>query len=324
MNTPPLLEVKDLTLSYGSGRQRLTALSQVSFTIPRAGEALAVVGESGCGKSTLASAIMRVLPGNVSQLSGSVRLSGDDILYMSEPELRRTVRWKKISWVPQEAMAMFNPVFRIGGQLEETLKVHGLADSEARRAEAIRLFRLVGLNGENDLAKYPHELSGGMRQRAAIAMALALNPSLVILDEPTTALDVSLQGGIISLLQDLRDQFDLSYIFITHDIVLATKLCSSFVVLYGGRIAEYGSREAVIDRASHRYTQALLACLPLLEPGQKMSSIAGEPPDLRKIGGGCPFYPRPAVRCDGCRENEPPVLVEIEEGHWVAQHVSSS
>ncbi|OGC56094.1 hypothetical protein A2797_01850 [candidate division WWE3 bacterium RIFCSPHIGHO2_01_FULL_48_15] len=324
MPNPPLLEVRDLTLSYGSGSKKLTALDRVSFTIKQAGEALAVVGESGSGKSSLASAIMKILPNNVSEFSGSVRLNGEDIKEMPESQLSRSIRWKRVSWVPQEASAVFNPIYQIGRQLEETLGVHGVRDSQVRRAEAIRLFQLVGLNSESDLAKYPSELSGGMRQRAAIAMALALKPSLVILDEPTSALDVSLQGGIISLLQDLRDQFDLSYIFITHDVVLATKLCNSFVVLYGGRIAEYGSREAVIDRASHKYTRALLNCVPTFEPGQKMLSIPGEPPDLRKVAGRCPFYPRPAIRCDGCRENEPPVLVEVEEGHWVAQHILSS
>lgn len=318
-----LLEVRNLTLAYGSGSQRLTAVNDVSFALS-AGESLATVGESGCGKSSLARAILRVLPNNVSEFSGSIYLMGKDIKTMPERELRTRIRWKKISWVPQEALAVFNPVYRIGSQLEETLKVHGVRNPKVRRDEAMRLSRLVGLSGEDDMAKYPHELSGGMLQRAAIAMALALNPSLVILDEPTSALDVSLQGGIINLLNDLRQKFNLSYIFITHDIVLATKLCGFFAVLYGGRIVEYGSKEAVIDHASHQYTRALLECVPTFEPGRKMSTIPGEPPDLKKVRDSCPFYPRPAVRCENCREDEPPVLIEIAEGHWVARHISSS
>lgn len=322
MINPPLLEVKDLVLSYELGREKLTAVNHVSFTIGRAGEALAIVGESGCGKSSLAKAILRVLPNNVSEFSGSIRLEGEDIKEMPERQLQQSIRWKKISWVPQDAMSAFNPVLQVGSLLEETLKVHRVGDSKERRREAIRLFQLVGLK-ENDLTKYPHEFSGGMLQRAAIAMALALSPSLVILDEPTSSLDVSLQGGIINLLTDLREKFNLSYVFITHDIVLATKLCGFFAVLYGGRIVEYGSREAVIDHAAHQYTRALLECVPTFEPGRKMSAIPGEPPDLRKVAGGCPFYPRPAVRCEGCREDEPPVLTEIAEGHWVARHIQN-
>lgn len=321
-NQKPFLEVKNLTLAYKQGPKKVFAVNDVSLTIEHAGQALAVVGESGCGKSSLAKAILQILPNNIAEFSGEVLLEGKDVRTMSVAQLRKSIWWKKISWVPQDAMNMFNPVYKVGQQIEETLMVHGVA-KEKRRDETLRLLRLVGL-GEHDADKYPHEFSGGMLQRAAIALALALNPSLVILDEPTSALDVSLQGGIINLLQELKEKFNLSYIFITHDIVLATKLCDSFAVLYGGRIAEYGTREAVIENPMHKYTQALLDCVPTFDVDQNMTAIPGEPPHMLDVKNACPFADRPAIRCDNCRESEPPTLVEVETGHWVARHQSVS
>lgn len=316
MTEQPFLEVKNLTLSYRTDKGDLTAVNNVSFTIERAGQSLAVVGESGCGKSSLALAMLQLLPNNVSEFSGEIWLEGRNIKEMPESELRRQIRWKKIAWVPQTPM--FNPVYRIGKQLEELLRVHNV-NVESYEKEIARLLSIVGLRSEN-ARHYPHQLSGGMLQRAAIAMALALNPSLVLLDEPTSALDVSLQGGIINLLRDLREKFNLSYIFITHDIVLATKLCDLFVVIYGGRIVERGSAKNVIGSPRHPYTKKLLECIPVFDESQKIAAIPGEPPDLREVSGICPFAQREAVRCAQCPGEKAPELLEYEKGHFVACH----
>lgn len=314
----PFLEVRDLVLSYRTGKSDLTAVNKVSFTIDKPGQALAVVGESGCGKSSLAIAILQLLPNNVSEFSGEILLEGQNIKGMSQRELRKNVWWKKIAWVPQNPMSMFNPMYRIGDQIKETLQVHNVEVDDYEQ-EISRLLGTVGLRPEH-AGHYPHQLSGGMLQRASIAMALALNPSLVILDEPTSALDVSLQGGIINLLDELRNEFNLSYIFITHDIVLATKLCDLFAVIYAGRIVERGSADLVIDNPMHPYTRELLKCVPTFDREQKVAAIPGEPPDLRDIADICPFADRPAVKCDACPGNSLPELEEQESGHFAACH----
>ena len=206
MGETPFLDVKNLTLSYRTGNTDLVAVNNVSFTIGKPGQALAVVGESGCGKSSLILAILQLLPNNVSEFSGEIWLEGKNIKMMSYSELRKHIWWKKISWVPQNPSSMFNPIYRIGKQIKETLRVHKV-EVESYDEEVTRLLSIVGLREEH-AKHYPHQLSGGMLQRAAIATALALNPSLILLDEPTSALDVSLQGEIINLLSDLRDKLD--------------------------------------------------------------------------------------------------------------------
>lgn len=317
MDKTPFFEVKNLTLSYRTGKTDVVAVNDISFTIENPGQALAIVGESGCGKSSLAVALLqRGLPNNVSEFSGEIWLEGENIKGLPDSELRKRICWKKISWVPQTPA--FNPVRKIGKEIKGTLKKHKV-DVENYDEEVIRLLRMVGLRPEH-ADNYPHQLSGGMLQRADIAMALALNPSLVILDEPTSALDVSLQGGIINLLQDLRDDFNLSYIFITHNIVLATKLCDTFAVIYGGRIVESGFTKDVIGSPLHSYTKALLKCVPTFNENQQIASIPGEPPDLRDVLNSCPFAEREAVRCKECPGESMPELIEYEPGHFVACH----
>jgi len=316
--TPLFLDIKDLTLSYRTDKADLVAVNKVSLTIEKPGQALAVVGESGCGKSSLISAILQVLPNNVSEFSGEIWLEGQNIKLMSERELRKYIWWKKIAWVPQNPSYMFNPVYKIGKQIKETLKVHKV-QVESYDEEVARLLGIVGLRPEY-AEIYPHKLSGGMLQRAAIATALALNPALILFDEPTSALDVSLQGEIINLLNDLKDEFNLTYIFVTHNIVVATKLCDLFAVVYGGKIVERGLTQDVINSPLHPYTKKLLSCVPTFDDEQKVAAIEGEPPDLREVLGRCPFVDREAVRCDQCPGNSMPELKEYENGHFAACH----
>lgn len=310
------LEVENLRMVYRKGKERIVAVNNVSFEIENPGEALAVVGESGCGKTSLANALQQ-LPPKDADLSGRVLLEGRDLFSLSSEELKRTVRWKQMAWVPQVAANALNPVFTIGNQIRETLSVHGAPSNDA---EVFRLLEAVGLSREN-AKSHPFRLSGGMQQRACIATAIALNPKLILLDEPTSSLDVSIQGAIISLLESLKKEYGSSYIFITHDITLAKELCDFFAVMYAGRIVEMGSTEQVIYNPLHPYTQQLLDCIPTLERGKRIRFIPGEPPDLSvpEVSVGCPFRFRPAVACANCSEVEP-MLEDKGDGHLVACH----
>ena len=311
-----LLVVENLRVVYKKRKKRIVAVNNVSFGIERPGQALALVGESGCGKTTLAAALQQLLPRDA-ELSGKVFFDGEELLSLPEAELNKRVRWKKVAWVPQGAANALNPVFTIGNQIRETLGVHGVTNNEE---EMFRLLEIVGLSREN-AKSYPYELSGGMQQRACIATAIALHPKLILLDEPTSSLDVSIQGAIINLLESLKREFFSSYIFITHDITLAKELCEFFAVMYAGRIVEMGSTEQILYNPLHPYTQALLDCIPTLERGKKIHFIPGEPPDLSlpEVSVGCPFRFRPAVSCANCSEIDPP-LEDKGDGHLVACH----
>lgn len=316
MSTKSFLRVENLHLTYSGERGKIPAVNNVSFEMVKPGDTLAVVGESGCGKSSLALAIQRLLPNNVCKFTGKVWLEGEDIFSLSQRELNQRIRWKKISWVRQNPAGSLNPVSTVGGQIRETLQVHGVKNVKEEEA---RLLTIVGLLA-SDGKKYPHQLSGGMQQRACIAIALALHPSLVILDEPTSALDVSRQGAIINLLMGLKRDFSCSYIFITHDITLGKQIADFFAVMYAGRIVEYGSAEDVLRYPLHPYTKALLDCIPALESGKKIGLIPGEPPDLSEACIGCPFRFRPAIACEKCGEKE----IELRDtggGHFVACHL---
>lgn len=308
-------EARKLTLSYKKGDGVVRAVQNVSFKIPRRGQALAIVGESGCGKTSLSRAIQRLIPDNVSELSGSVRLNGEDIFDLSMSDFRKRIRWKQIAWVPQNVTDALDPMMRVGSQMNELLRVHGGGESSDK--EVRRLLEVVGLTA-NDVDQYPFQLSGGMQQRVLVAMALSLNPSLVILDEPTSALDVSRQGQIIELLEGLKKEFSTSYILITHNIGVARAFCDIFAVMYAGRIVEFGATEEVITNPLHSYTQKLLECVPTLDSGS-LAFIPGEPPDLTNDSGGCPFRFRSAVACEACSDVEPE-LKQVGENHFVACH----
>lgn len=305
--TTPLLEVRNLYLHYADRRGAVRAVDGLSFMLPNKGEALGVVGESGSGKSSLAAAIMRLLPANVERYDGEVYLNGVDIAQLSEQRFRREIRWQQIAWVPQGALNGFNPVVRVGEQIVEPAVVNGVMKHRAARERAEELLTLVGLPAEI-YTRYPHELSGGMKQRAMIAGALILQPPLLIMDEPTSALDVSVQAQIMNLLKRLKRELGLSIIFITHDIALASDICDRLAVVYAGELAEIGSAEQMLQAPTHPYSQKLLASIPRLHDPQMPAFIPGAPPDLRQPPSGCRFHPRCPQSFARCQQEAPPLF----------------
>ena len=274
----PLLQVEDLRLHYAGEHGDVYAVDGVSFQV-KAGETLAIVGESGSGKTSLALALLRLLPRNVSLYQGAVTLSGQELMSLDENSFRDRIRWRQISMVFQGATESLNPIFKIGHQIAEPLRIRaGRSKREAHDA-ARRLLDLVRLPPET-FDRYPHELSGGMKQRAVIASALALDPSLVLLDEPTSALDVGVQAQIMNLFKRLKRDLNIASIFITHDIALASDLADTIGVMYAGQIVEIGPAEQVLTQPSHPYTQRLLAASPRLHSDEPLEFIPGAPPDL--------------------------------------------
>ncbi|MDA1095770.1 MAG: ABC transporter ATP-binding protein [Chloroflexi bacterium] len=300
----PLLRVTDLRLSYAGDRGDVRAVDGVSFDV-RSGETLALVGESGSGKTSLALALLRVLPRNVARYSGSVILAGQEVMTLNDEAFRERVRWRQISMVFQGATESMNPVFKVGFQIAEPFLSRTKMSKRDAHVAARRLLDLVKLPPET-FDRYPHELSGGMKQRAAIATALALEPSLVILDEPTSALDVGVQAQIMNLFKRLKRDLGLSTLFITHDIALASDLADSIGVMYAGEIVEMGPSEEILERPAHPYTQKLLAAIPRLHSDAPLEFIPGEPPDLADPPSGCRFHTRCRLAWQRCSEEAPP------------------
>ncbi len=314
-----LLEVKNLRLYYHTSKGAVRALDDVSFDL-RKGETLGLVGESGCGKTTTGVALLKMPspPGRIEEGSRII-LDGRDIMTLSEKEVRKNVRWEEVSMVFQGAMNCLTPVYTIGKQMLETLQQHREMDRKQATDLITEYLGLVGLPPEV-MGRYPHEMSGGMKQRIVIATALFLKPKLVILDEPTTALDVIVQAQIINLLKKLKKTFDLSFIFITHDLSLEAEVSDRICVMYAGKIAELGTNAQIYGAQgpAHPYTEKLLQATPLLRKKvDSLSYIPGTPPDLIDPPKGCRFHPRCHKVMDKCSLEEPP-LVEIESGHMVA------
>ncbi len=300
----PLLVVENLRTSFAIESGRVHAVDGISFRLDF-GEALGIAGESGCGKTTTALSLIRLLPGNATIDSGSIRLYGIDLVPKSETALRR-YRWREVSIVFQGAMNALNPVQRIVDQITEPLTERLNLKPKAARARAAELLELVGIPGKRGRA-YPHELSGGMRQRAMIAMALACDPAIIIGDEPTTALDVMVQAQILELLEDLRRKLGLSLVLITHDLSVIAETCDRVLIMYAGRIAEEGPVEEVFRRPRHPYTQKLLSSFPNIQADRRtLDVIPGAPPDLRNPPPGCRFAPRCPLVVDVCRTDDPP------------------
>lgn len=314
-----ILEVKNLRLYYHTSKGVVKALDNVSFNLKK-GETLGLVGESGCGKTTTGVALLRMPspPGRIEEGS-QIILDGRDIMPLSDRQIRKDVRWEEVAMVFQGAMNCLTPVYTIGKQMMETLQEHRDMD-KVQATELIKEYlNLVGLPPEV-MNRYPHELSGGMKQRIVIATALFLKPKVVILDEPTTALDVIVQAQIINLLKKLKKTFDLSFIFITHDLALEAEVCDRICVMYAGKIAELGTNAQIYGKQGpmHPYTEKLLQATPLLKKKvDTLSFIPGAPPDLIDPPKGCRFNPRCHKVMDKCREEEPPLL-EIGPGHMVA------
>lgn len=309
-----LLEIEGLKLYYKTMRGLLKAVDNIRFSLNK-GETLGLVGESGCGKSSTAIAIMRLLPRNIGLYEGKIVFNGINLINLGESEFREKIRWKKISMVFQGAMNSLNPVLKVGFQVAEPLMLHQNMDKKEALKKAKEMFKLVGLPPDF-VDRYPHELSGGMKQRVVIAMALILNPEIVILDEPTSALDVSIQAQIMNLLKNLKKELELSMIFITHDIALASDICDKIGVMYAGQIVELSSSENILLSPKHPYTQKLIVSVPLLRGDKMPEFIPGTPPDLVNPPKGCRFYPRCPYAERELEEKEPP-LVEVEKDHFV-------
>jgi len=308
-----LLKVEDLLLYFKTTKGVVQAVDSVSFDLGK-NEAMALIGESGCGKSSLARALLRLLPRNVHTYSGRVFLNGTDVMGLSEEAFRREVRWVKISMVAQAAMNALNPVVKVGDQVAEPLQVHYGMEGREALSRALEVFKLVGV--PLDFAdRYAFELSGGMRQRAVLAMALVTNPDLVILDEPTSALDVLTQANIMNVLKRIKRELKMSFILITHDISTSSELADRVSVMYAGQLVEVGDAKRFFPEPLHPYSQKLMASVPRLRADAKPEFIPGQPPSLFNPPRGCRFAPRCPRRFDRCEEE--PAVFEPEPGRKV-------
>lgn len=315
-----LLDIQNLTTYYTTLRGPVRAVEDVNFQLEK-GEAMGLAGESGCGKTTVALSLLRILPYNGKIIRGKILFKQDDIVQLSENKMRKDIRWKGISLIFQGAMNALNPVYKIDNQVVEAIRIHEPDVSKSEALERVgKLFEMVGVEAAR-AKNYPHEFSGGMRQRAMIAMALASNPDILIADEPGTALDVIVQAQVLRLLNELKKSLDLSIIMITHDLSLITETCEKLVIMYAGNIAESGDIVAIHKKPLHPYTQDLISAFPNIHAEkQRMTSIPGSPPDLLQPPPGCRFHPRCKYAMDICRK-ETPKLKEAAKNHYVACHL---
>jgi peptide/nickel transport system ATP-binding protein len=316
------LEVKNLSVSYLTQEGVcLDAVEDVSFRLG-SGKSLGIVGESGCGKTTIILALMRLLPEAGRIMNGQVLFDDGDLLTISEREMC-AVRWRDISMVFQGAMNSLNPVRTVENQIVEALMKHKQVNSKRQaRQRTSELLEMVGISPGRG-KQYPHQYSGGMRQRAIIAMALSCNPKILIADEPTTALDVMIQAQITQLLQKLQLELNLTLILVTHDLGIVAEMCDDVLVMYGGKVAEYSSSDVIYNSAKHPYTRRLLKAFPDIDNlDAELVSIPGVPPRLDDLPIGCRFNPRCHLCKEYCKRDQPK-LVEIEENHYIACHMYS-
>jgi peptide/nickel transport system ATP-binding protein len=317
----PLLEVKDLKVTFPTEDGLVKAVDGVSLTVAP-GETLGVVGESGSGKSVSFLTVMGLVTRKQARISGQVLFQGHDLLKLP-PEEMRHIRGAKIGMIFQDPLTALNPVHRVGNQIAEVFQVHRGMSKKDGLEEAINLLQLVGIPQPRQRARaYPHEFSGGMRQRAMIAMALALNPDLLIADEPTTALDVTVQAQILDLIDRLKDEFDAAVILITHDLGVVAEHCDDIMVMYAGRIVEFGDRRDIYYGAHHPYTWGLLGSISRIDQdrSERLKPIKGQPPSLIHVPPGCPFNPRCPYVMDICR-TEVPQLLPVNGHHASACHL---
>lgn len=311
-----LLEVKDLTVQYLTGEEVVEAVNGVSFTLDR-GETLGLVGETGAGKTTIAKSILRILPDPPAKVAGGeIFLDGEDLLHMPESKMR-TIRGKKISMIFQDPMTALNPIFSIGDQIAEVIRLHEKKLSKkAAYEKAVAMLEMVGIPGER-YSDFPHQFSGGMKQRVIIAIALACNPELLLADEPTTALDVTIQAQVLDMMRKLKEELGTSMILITHDLGIVAEVCDKVAVVYAGEIVESGDLAAIYDHGSHPYTKGLFGSIPDIEGEEKrLSPINGMPPNPADLPEGCNFHPRCPYATDACRKGKIP-FTEVAAGHLV-------
>ncbi len=321
MKTTALLEVRNLKMYYETQKGDVKAVDDVSFSLQR-GESLGLAGESGCGKTSVAMALMKLQPSNAKILSGEIKLEGMNVLELNDEEIRREVRWKRISMVPQAAMNALNPVFTVKDQIIEAILAHEEVSEKDAEERTIELLKRVGIDPSR-AGNYPHEFSGGMKQRAMIAMALACNPELVIADEPTTALDVIVQAQVLKVIKTLQKELGLSMILISHDLSVVAETCERTVIMYAGNVVENTATRELFRHPLHPYSVGLIGAFPKLTGEKKrLESISGNPPNLLDPPPGCRFHPRCRHAKEICNRLAPP-LSEIHENHWVACHMVS-
>ena len=313
-----ILDIKNLGMAYETGEGYVSAVDNVSFKIIQ-GESMGLVGESGCGKTSLGMCIMKLLPENGKITSGEINFNGEDIVPKTESEMRE-IRWKGVSMIFQAAMNALNPVYKVGDQIIEAILAHENIKREEARERVRDLYKLVGLPPER-MENYPHEYSGGMRQRAIIAMALSCDPKLIIADEPTTALDVIVQDEIIEEIVNIQKKLNMIMMYISHDISVIAETCDKIGVMYAGNIIEYADTFTLFDNPLHPYTRALMSSFPSIEgPKKELEPVPGEPPDLLSPPKGCRFYPRCSYAESMC-EKEMPAFIESEKDHFLACHL---
>jgi peptide/nickel transport system ATP-binding protein len=321
-----MLDIRDLRIHFPTDDGLVKAVDGLSFTLER-GRTLGIVGESGSGKSVTSLGILGLYHRGNAQISGKIYLDGEDIVAADQARVRE-LRGSKMAMIFQDPLSSMHPYYTVGNQIAEAYLIHNKVSRKAARAHAVDLLKRVGIpQAANRVDDYPHQFSGGMRQRAMIAMALSCDPELLIADEPTTALDVTVQAQILDLISDLQQEYGSAVIMITHDLGVVAELADDILVMYAGRMAEYGSGEDVFDRPGHPYTWGLLGSMPRLDRTRmdRLLSIRGTPPSLINVPAGCPFHPRCdyAARNNGRSENEVPGLRPVGPGHLVACHLST-
>jgi peptide/nickel transport system ATP-binding protein len=324
MSNQPLLEVRDLRVSIRTEQETLTIVNDVSLEL-RSNEVLCIVGESGSGKSVTMLSVMRLLDERVASYQGSVQFEGSELLTMSAREMRG-VRGSGIAMIFQDPMTALNPVYRIGWQIAEQIRAHGDVSRAQAREQTLRLLTDVGISDPHRrIDDFPHQLSGGMRQRVMIALALSCKPRILIADEPTTALDVTVQSQILQLIADLKDETGMAVVLVTHDMGVVADLADRVQVMYGGRIVEEGPAEEIFNDARHPYTQGLLASIPRLDQPRprRLPSIAGVPASAGRLAPGCVFAARCPHRFEPCAEQPELRVVATSPGHQVACHLTN-
>ncbi len=311
-----VLRVDDLTMHYTTRAGEVSAVNNVSFSLQR-GQSMGLVGESGCGKTSVAFSLMKLLPDNAHIKQGHIYLNGTDVVSLREEDMRK-LRWSKISMVFQAAMNALNPVYKVGDQILEAMETHGLVETlQSAREHIASLFELVGLDPKL-MDQYPHEYSGGMRQRAVIAMALSCNPDIIIADEPTTALDVIVQDALLREMIELQKKLNMSMIYISHDIAVIAEVTERIGVMYAGRMAEFGSAVEIFKHPLHPYTFGLMSSFPsIVGEKRELVSLPGEPPDLINPPSGCRFHPRCPYATEICSQQDPE-FKDLGGDHYVA------
>jgi peptide/nickel transport system ATP-binding protein len=316
----PILDVQNLSTYYLTDRGPVRAAEGVNFDLDK-GEAMGLAGESGCGKTTVALSLLKILPSNGRVVGGKILAKNIDVVKLSEAEMRKRVRWKVISMIFQGAMNAMNPLYKVGDQIVEAIKLH---EPEVTRREAkeraAKLLEMVGIDASR-VENYPHEFSGGMKQRALIAMSLCSNPEIVIADEPGTALDVIVQAQVLRLMIELKEKLNLSMIMISHDLSMIAEVCQKLAIMYAGHLVEYGDIVKLFKNPLHPYTVDLIESFPSIRAEkQEMVSIPGFPPNLLNPPSACRFHTRCKYAMDICRK-ETPKLVEVSPNHFAACHL---